>query len=63
MKKSIHTVVAAAFGALLLVSAPAMAEICGEPGTPACEIPEPGSLPLTILGIGIAILVARRFKK
>ena len=49
-------------GALGTIDA-AQANFCGMPGMPACEVPEPGSLPLVIAGIAGAVAVARFFKK
>lgn len=34
--------------------------VCGVPGTPACPIPEPGSLPLLALAAGSLLLIRRR---
>jgi hypothetical protein len=41
----------------------ALAEPCGAPPLPACNVPEPGSLPLVILAIAGAAVVARFLKK
>ncbi|NML15386.1 PEP-CTERM sorting domain-containing protein [Azohydromonas caseinilytica] len=49
-------------GALATLDA-AQANFCGMPGLPACAVPEPGSLPLVIVGIAGAAVVARFFKK
>lgn len=48
----------------LLASGAALAEPCGDAslGLPPCSVPEPGSIPLFILG-AVAVGVAARFFK
>lgn len=55
------TLVARAAVAALGLAAPLLAgaQTCGQPGTPPCPTPEPGSWPLVALALGV--LVAMKF--
>ena len=45
------------------MSSGAMAALCGTPNLPPCDVPEPGTLSLVVLGVGGAIAIARYLKK
>jgi hypothetical protein len=62
MKTSIKFAVLSSI-ALALAAGQAAAVGCGAPGLPACDLPEPSSLPMMIGAIVIAAAVARARKK
>lgn len=62
MKSTIKLLGSTAAG-WLLAAGPALAAPCGAAGLPACDVPEPSSLPLLLLGGVAAAIVARAFKK
>lgn len=61
--KSTLKFVSQAVAGTLVTSGMAFASACGVPGTPACAVPEPGSLSLVVLGVAGAVVVSRFFKK
>ena len=59
--KSIQTLIGAV-AVFAVTAGNAFAAVCGVPGAPACNVPEPGSLALVTLAIAGVALVARKKK-
>lgn len=61
--KSISKFIGAVAAGFFALCGTAMADPCGGAGLPACVVPEPGSLPLVLLAVAGAVVVARIFRK
>lgn len=61
--KSITKYVGIIVTGLLAMYGKAFADPCGVPGLPDCEVPEPSSWSLLVIGAVSAVVIARLLKK